>query len=156
MAEEATEGTKVNLKYKGASHYREVSAADFKSLGVEDQGKIRVAGESALVRNHDYDTPQVVEVSEDAADALLDIEPDDWEITEEPAEPPLQARATARRLARAQKKEERELAKSASESSGQGTGGADSGTAGETATAGGSSTAGGGSTGGTGRSTRSR
>jgi hypothetical protein len=139
-----------NLKYVGASHYREISKADFQSLGVEDQGAIRVAGESALVRNHDYKTPQVVELTEDAADALLDVEPDDWEETDEPAEPPLKARAEARRLARAAAKEERELAKA----------NADANTSSDAAGKAGSGDAGDGNTGGagksSGRSTRSR
>lgn len=145
-----------NLKYVGAAHYREISKADFESLGVEDQGKIRVAGESALVRNHDYKTPQVVELSEDAADALLDIEPDDWVETEEPPEPPMQARATARRLARAQRKEQKALAESSSDSStsGDAAGAAGSGDAGTAGGGTGASTAGRGSSGRS--STRSR
>lgn len=142
----------VRLKYVGASHYREISKADFQKVGVEDQEKIRVAGESALVRAHDYKTPQVVEVSEDAADFLLNEEADDWEETEEPVEPPLKARATARRLAR---EERRNATKTESDTTADAAGKSGSGDAGDTVTGGtGSSTAG---RGGSGRSsTRSR
>jgi hypothetical protein len=96
---------KVRLKYVGASHYREIFAKDFKSVGVEDQEGIKVANESAVVVAHDWKTPQVAEISEDAADFLLSSEPDDWEETDEEPAPPAKARATAQRLARAQARE---------------------------------------------------
>ncbi len=71
------------LRYVGGSHYREITKANFKSIGVEDQDKIHVAGRNAKVMLGDHKTPDTVEVSEAAATWLLDFERGDWEVVDE-------------------------------------------------------------------------
>lgn len=83
-----------NLKFVGPQHYREITEADWRSAGVEDQTAITVAGENAFVRSNDYKTPQVVKLSDDAAAFLLHTEGDLWEETDaEAGVAPIKTRA---------------------------------------------------------------
>lgn len=67
------------VRYTGLSGIREIGAADFKNVGVEDQGLIRVAG--ANLHNNRKNLPREVEVS-DAAAAYL-VEHEDFELVED-------------------------------------------------------------------------
>lgn len=59
------------VRYTGDAGIRVLSAHDFKNVGVEDQGQIKVAG----VNLHDKSqAPSVVEVSDAAADYLVNNE----------------------------------------------------------------------------------
>ncbi len=71
----------VKVKYKGGSNYREISAADWTSLGFPEQGKTVWDRDNARGA---VSAKQVIELSEEAAQWLLDNEPKgDFEIVEE-------------------------------------------------------------------------
>lgn len=62
----------VQHAYINTPHVRVITAADFKSLGVEEQGK----AEWGPNNRH------VVEISDEAAAKLLEVEPGEWRIIE--------------------------------------------------------------------------
>lgn len=69
------------VKYKGTSNYREILAADWKSVGVEDQGKVVWDRDNA---RGVVGAKPIQEVSEAAAQYLLDNEPEgDFEVLED-------------------------------------------------------------------------
>lgn len=71
----------VKVKYTGTSNYREITAADWTSIGFKDQGKTVWDRDNA---RGTVGAKQVHELSEEAAQWLLDNEPEgDFEILEE-------------------------------------------------------------------------
>lgn len=73
----------VKVKYTGTSNYREITAADWTSIGFKDQGKTVWDRDNA---RGTVGAKQVHELSEEAAQWLLDNEPEgDFEILEEEA-----------------------------------------------------------------------
>lgn len=84
----------VKVKYTGTSNYREISAADWKSLGIEGQGKTVWDRDNA---RGTVGAKQVHELTDEAAQWLLDNEPEGhFEIIEEEqvSEPPTDTTAT--------------------------------------------------------------
>lgn len=74
------------VRYTGISGVREISAADFRSVGVEEQNLIRVKGRNLSRQDPRFnDLSQTVEVEDAAADWL--VANDDFEITDEDPEP---------------------------------------------------------------------
>lgn len=74
----------MKLKYTGQSHFREVAAADFKSLGVEDQNQVKIARHDIEGADNWRNYKTEVEVSDAAGAKLLELEPTEWaEVTEE-------------------------------------------------------------------------
>lgn len=61
---------KVQHAYVNTPHERVISAADFKSLGVEEQGKAVWEPKNR----------HIVELTDEAADKLLEVEPGEWRI----------------------------------------------------------------------------
>lgn len=70
------------LKYLGPSHFREIGKADFTSVGV-DQTAIKVARHDLFPEQKDKKYDDSVEVSQEAADWLLENEKGSWEVIEE-------------------------------------------------------------------------
>lgn len=70
----------VKIKYTGLSHFRELLEKDFKKLGVE--------GQEALV----FARHEVVEVSNETADALLEVLGDEFEKVKEDVKQAKQAK----------------------------------------------------------------
>lgn len=70
------------LQYVGQSHFREISAADFKRVGADGQGKIRVARSDIFPEHNPDNVPTEVEVSDEAAGWLLANEAADWKTVE--------------------------------------------------------------------------
>jgi hypothetical protein len=70
------------VRYTGLSSVREVSAHDFKSNGVENQGLIRVRGRNAITSRNVKTgrLPETIEVSDEAADML--VNGGDFEVVE--------------------------------------------------------------------------
>lgn len=64
---------KLKHAYAGSPHTRVIRAADFRSLGVEDQDKVEWSPKNK----------HVAELSEAAATALMELEPGDWELIDE-------------------------------------------------------------------------
>lgn len=73
---------KVNLRFVGPQHYREISKDDWKAAGITGQDGIYAAGENAYVRLNDYETSQVVSLTPEAAEFLMKTEGDLWEETD--------------------------------------------------------------------------
>lgn len=66
---------KVQHAYINTPHIRTISAADFKSLGVEEQGKVE----------WNPGNRHVAELSDEAAAKLLEAEPGEWRVLDSDA-----------------------------------------------------------------------
>lgn len=66
---------RVQHAYINTPHVRVISASDFKSLGVEDQLKAEWSPENR----------HVVEISDEAAAKLLEVEPGEWRVLDDDA-----------------------------------------------------------------------
>jgi len=71
------------LQYVGQSHFREISAANFTSIGAEGQKKILVARHDVFPEQNPNNVPTEVEVSDEAANWLLANESSDWKVVED-------------------------------------------------------------------------
>lgn len=75
------------LRYVGQSHFREIGKADFTALGF-DTPAVKVARYDIAPDQNWKNYGTDVDVTQDAADWLLENEPGDWEVTlEDDSEP---------------------------------------------------------------------
>lgn len=77
------------LEYVGGSHFRSITAADFKKVGLEDAEAINLARSDVSVLRNTKNLPSTVEVSDEVAAFLLKNEKKDWKQVADETQPEL-------------------------------------------------------------------
>lgn len=73
------------LAYTGLSHFREISKKDFSDNDIEHDA-VKFSRKDVLRADNPKKIPNAVEVSQEVADFLLEVEPNDWKVVEEETE----------------------------------------------------------------------
>lgn len=72
------------LQYVGLSHFREISKKDFKDNDI-DHDAVQFSRQNLSRASNPKKVPNVVDVSDEVAEFLTEIEPKDWKIVKEDA-----------------------------------------------------------------------
>lgn len=70
------------LQYTGLSHFRDISKKDFSDNDIEHDA-VHVSRQDLTRADNPKRVPNAVEVSQEVADFLMEVEPKDWKLVKE-------------------------------------------------------------------------